>query len=134
MNRFAVRIEKFDSPNSYWPFFAKETQEEYYNFYRKPDFKYYFNPRSINGVVIEMDDDVLITKRSIYWMGDLLANVGGFNASVVSLIALFLPFFIPRNVESMLIKHLFKKAPKPNALDSSSSKNEAQIMVDHAAD
>lgn len=102
MSRFDVRIENFDSNDNYWSLTGRN-EESLYNFYKKNDFKYYWNKRSINGIVIGMDDNVLYTKRSIYTTAMFFSNVGGFVFAVTTLIALLLPLFVDRAGESAMI-------------------------------
>lgn len=39
---------------------------------------YYYNLKMYNGILIELDDDVLYTSRGLYSWSEWLADLGGF--------------------------------------------------------
>lgn len=112
---FHVRSEHFHSVNGYLPSWLWRAHAyshySYYNFYQQSTIKYYWNQKSLQGLMIGVDEDVWHTTRRIYSFSEWFSDVGGFLSSVTGLIALILPFIIRKSIESKFIKELFKRAP-----------------------
>jgi hypothetical protein len=74
----------------------------------KNSFSYYLRESMLNGIIIDMDRDILHTDRRIYLASDLAVSVGGFSSAVKLAILIMLPFLKNSELDSYLISSLYK--------------------------
>lgn len=72
---------------------------------------YYFNPNMANGVLIDLDADVLITTRTLYSLSNWASEVGGFLKMVTLIMTALQPMLTFTTLEWFLVTSLFKQAP-----------------------
>ncbi len=80
----------------------------------KNSFSYYSKEsmlNGLNGILIDMDQNILDTDRTIYSASDLAGSVGGFSSAVKLVILIMLPFLKNSELDSYLISSLYKQAP-----------------------
>jgi hypothetical protein len=65
-----------------------------------------------NGILIDMDSNVLVTDRKIYSITNWAGEVGGFSKTVGVIIAVLFPLFSLSSIESFLTVRLYKQSPK----------------------
>ena len=61
-----------------------------------------------NGILIDMDSNLLDVKRSIYTLTDWAGEVGGFSKTIGVITAFLFPLLSMSSIESFLIMKLFK--------------------------
>lgn len=61
-----------------------------------------------NGILIDIDSNMLIIDRKVYTLTDWAGEVGGFSKTVGVIIALLFPLLSMSSIESFLIVKLFK--------------------------
>ena len=66
----------------------------------------------LNGILIDMDVDLLVIDRKVYTLTEWAGEVGGFSKTIGVIIAFLFPLISMSSVESFLILHLFKQSPK----------------------
>lgn len=76
MSYYTVQIQSLSSTESFWP--GPNSEETYWNLVFKKNMKYYWNPKQWNGVLIDVDPDVLKTTRTVYSIVNWMSEVGGF--------------------------------------------------------
>lgn len=103
--------------------------EEYWNLVPRPRFSYYFNANMYNGILIDIDSDVLVVNRSIYSFVNWLQEVGGFSKTVGVFIAFLFPFFSMSSIESFLILNMFKQSPKMRVDTSEFKENSVKRLL-----
>jgi hypothetical protein len=62
----------------------------------------------INGILIDVHEDILEIDRKIYSASDLAGSVGGFSSAIKIVIIMLLPLLTNRELESYLISSLYK--------------------------
>jgi hypothetical protein len=62
----------------------------------------------INGILIDVHEDILEIDRKIYSVSDLAGSVGGFSSAIKIVIVMLLPLLTNRELESYLISSLYK--------------------------
>lgn len=110
LTRYSLQISSLNSQEQYWP--SPSDFETYSNLVYKSELWYYEYPAMFNGVLIDIDPDIYHTNRNIYTFTDWIEEVGGF-VSMVSILFIVLHNLIKfEQLETYLINHLFKQAPK----------------------
>jgi len=77
----------------------------------KQGFSYYLKENMINGILIDVHEDILEIDRRIYSASDLAGSVGGFSSAIKIVIIMLLPLLTNSELESYLISSLYKQAP-----------------------
>jgi len=64
-----------------------------------------------NGVLIDINNDILHTSRKIYTLSNWASEVGGFIRMLTLFFAVLHPLLSSELLESFLVRRLFKQAP-----------------------
>ena len=113
MNRYSVQIQALHSSDEFLHFHTNESR--YWNLVRQASFPYYFNQNMmLNGILIDNDENLTLTSRTVYDLTSLAGEVGGFSRTMAFIFALIYPFVKLGSLETYLIAKLFKQAPSKN--------------------
>jgi len=109
LSHFSVQMQTLDSQENFWP--TSGDFEEYWNLKFVKGMEYHAFPNMANGVLIDIDNDILHTKRKIYTLSNWASEVGGFVRMLTLVFAAIHPFLSSELLESYLVRSLFKQAP-----------------------
>ena len=71
-------------------------------------FSYYLRKSMLQGILIDVHEDILEIDRQIYSAANLAGEIGGFSSAVKIVIVMLLPFLTNAELESFLINNLYK--------------------------
>jgi len=71
-------------------------------------FSYYQRKSMLQGILIDVHEDILEIDRKIYSAADLAGEIGGFSSAVKIVFIMLLPFLTNAELESFLINSLYK--------------------------
>jgi len=71
-------------------------------------FSYYQRKSMLQGILIDVHEDILEIDRKIYSAANLEGEIGGFSSAVKIVFIMLLPFLTNAELESFLINSLYK--------------------------
>ena len=71
-------------------------------------FSYYLRKSMLQGILIDVHEDILEIDRKIYSAANLAGEIGGFSSAVKIVIVMLLQFLTNAELESFLINNLYK--------------------------
>jgi hypothetical protein len=71
-------------------------------------FSYYQRKSMLQGILIDVHEDILEIDRKIYSAANLAGEIGGFSSAVKIVFIMLLPFLTNAELESFLINSLYK--------------------------
>jgi hypothetical protein len=75
---------------------------------KESGFSYYLRKNMLQGILLDVHEDILEIDRKIYSAANLAGEIGGFSSAVKIVIVMLLPFLANAELESFLIYNLFK--------------------------
>ena len=112
MHHFKLQMETLDSQDSWLP--APPSLDTYWNVWQSLDFRYTFNPKMVNGIMIDLDREIKEHKRRIYSFTNWMSEVGGFAKAIQFMLAVVFPLVTIVDLNAFLITKLFKTSSTDN--------------------
>lgn len=126
MNWYRLRMESLTSADSWMP--LSGGTYEFHNFETQPSFSYYAYPNMINGLLIDLDENIQYSNRSVYSWSDWASEVGSFSRSFSIIIMVIVPLFATSSVDSTLIGRLFTIDPQAEPIRQDADRSSQALL------
>lgn len=63
---YSVKVTQFNSYETFWP--SRMQIDTFYNLQQSARFSYYVGERMVNGIMLELNQDLEVVRRDVYTM------------------------------------------------------------------
>ncbi len=113
---YSAKVTEFNSYNTFMP--SRMLRETYYNLQQNARFSYYVSERMVNGIMLDLHQDLEVVRRDVYQLINWLQEIGGFFTSLRVTFYYLIPLFEVWTLEKFLVSRMFKELgptdDKPN--------------------
>ena len=89
MTSFEIQQERLITDQTYWPLSGE--QQSFYNVYKKDRFPYFWRENMYSGMLIDINPNTKVSRRTIYNASNWMQEVGGFSTALTGFFLVFLP-------------------------------------------